>query len=220
MGLGDLDAGSDDNEEDDEPIEVQAEVVDDEGPQEVQPAQENTLLQPASEAKDVAALYDQYEEMKSEILDMEQDTQKISGNRFVTKSGWRKIATAFNISVEIVDESKKIDDGVVIYTVKAQAVAPNGKSATGVAKCASNESNHMETLGDTPQAVEKASEYTTDDANVLKVDGKWRRLKEPREVNDHNIYATAATRAKNRAISDCVGGGEVSAEEISADDVL
>ncbi len=31
---------------------------------------------------------------------------------------------------------------------------------------------------------------------------------------DHDIYATAVTRAKNRAISDLVGSGEVSAEEI------
>jgi len=31
---------------------------------------------------------------------------------------------------------------------------------------------------------------------------------------DHDVYATAHTRAKNRAISDLVGGGEVSAEEL------
>lgn len=34
----------------------------------------------------------------------------------------------------------------------------------------------------------------------------------------HNTRATAITRAKNRAISDLVGGGEVSADEIIADD--
>ena len=33
---------------------------------------------------------------------------------------------------------------------------------------------------------------------------------------DHDIYATAHTRAKNRAISDLIGCGEVSAEEIEA----
>lgn len=31
---------------------------------------------------------------------------------------------------------------------------------------------------------------------------------------EHDIFATAHTRAKNRAISDMVGGGEVSAEEM------
>ena len=33
---------------------------------------------------------------------------------------------------------------------------------------------------------------------------------------DHDVYATAHTRAKNRAISDLIGSGEVSAEEIEA----
>jgi len=35
------------------------------------------------------------------------------------------------------------------------------------------------------------------------------------EKTDHNTRAIAITRAKNRAISDLVGGGEVSAEEIN-----
>lgn len=34
----------------------------------------------------------------------------------------------------------------------------------------------------------------------------------------HDVYATAFTRASNRAVLDLVGGGEVSAEEISGDD--
>ena len=33
---------------------------------------------------------------------------------------------------------------------------------------------------------------------------------------DHDMYATAHTRAKNRAISDIIGSGEVSAEELEA----
>ena len=33
---------------------------------------------------------------------------------------------------------------------------------------------------------------------------------------DHDVYAIAHTRAKNRAISDLIGSGEVSAEEIEA----
>jgi hypothetical protein len=114
-------------------------------------------------------------------------------------------------------------DGVVTYTVKARAVAPNGKTSTGVGKCASNESNHMETLGSNlDQAQDSFQEWSHkySEEDIMKVDNKFRLLLEPREVNDHNIYATAATRAKNRAISDCVGGGEVSAEEVKKDDVL
>lgn len=212
-----LDSLKNDEEEsgEDEVVEVESTVVDDEDSE-----VDNTLIQPASDAKSVAELYENFEEMKSEILDIEGDTQEIGGNRFIEKSGWRKIATAFNLSVEVVEERREILDGVVIYTIKSKAEAPNGKSSTEIAKCASNESNHMEYLGDSKKEVEKGTEYSVDDEDVLKVDGKWRRLKHPREVNDHNIAATAATRSKNRAISDCVGGGEVSAEEINKDDVL
>ena len=44
-------------------------------------------------------------------------------------------------------------------------------------------------------------------------------LNEGRQFNkvDHDIPATAHTRAKNRAISDLVGGGEVSAEEMQGE---
>jgi hypothetical protein len=35
---------------------------------------------------------------------------------------------------------------------------------------------------------------------------------------EHNTYSTAHTRAKNRAISDLVAGGQVSAEELEADE--
>ncbi|KPL01715.1 MAG: hypothetical protein AMJ73_10085 [candidate division Zixibacteria bacterium SM1_73] len=38
------------------------------------------------------------------------------------------------------------------------------------------------------------------------------------EKTDHNARAIAITRAKNRAISDLVGGGEVSAEEVNEND--
>jgi len=37
---------------------------------------------------------------------------------------------------------------------------------------------------------------------------------------EHDIFALAHTRAKNRAIADLVGGGEVSAEEVEADQGL
>jgi hypothetical protein len=48
-------------------------------------------------------------------------------------------------------------------------------------------------------------------------DGFCETWEKNRFNNEHNVRATAHTRAKNRAISDLVGGGEVSAEEISED---
>jgi len=215
------------DQEDQEDEVKDAEVVDGDnggGALEVsEPEPENTLLEPASDATEVAALYDQFQEMKGEILTSE-DMQSIGSGQFVTKSGWRKIATAFNLSVETVMEERTVENGVVTHTVKARAVAPNGKTATGIGKCASNESNHMESLGESVEEAQQEFEgkwdYMYEQDDILLVDGKYRLLLDPRQVNEHDVYATAATRAKNRAISDCVGGGEVSAEEVSKDNVL
>ena len=218
MALGDLQEEVSKKEEEEDPVEVEAEVVEeaDEEREDVivgTPDVQNTLIEPASDAESVAKMYERFEEMKQKIIKSD-DLQKIGKNQFITKSGWRKIATAFNVSFETVSEKKDVEDGIVTYTVKAKAVAPNGKTVTGVAKCSSNESNFMEIVPD------DLKEEMKDDEDVFMVDGKLRRLKPPREVSQHNLFTTAATRAKNRAISDCVGGGEVSAEEVSKEQVL
>lgn len=209
MALGDL------ADEEDEATEVE---VLDEGeteslPEAPVPQSSNTLIQPVEDIDKVVQLYDQFEEIKSKLLD-KGDTTKIGNNLHVNKSGWRKIATAFNLSAEVVETDMWVENGVVKARAIARATAPNGKVSTEVGMCASNESNYMEAGkprdGTQPQ----------DHPDYFRVDGKWRRLKEPKEVNDHNILAVAATRAKNRAISDCVGGGEVSAEEMTAEDVF
>lgn len=177
------------------------------------PEHTNTLLRPASEdLQEIKQVYDQFETMKTELLTKD-DMQDISGNMFITKSGWRKIATAFNITVESTSEQKVVEDGVVRWKIKARAVAPNGKVATGLGMAGSNESNFME------RADDQNADYSNQ-PDMLHVDGQWRRLKDPREINEHNLYATAETRAKNRAISDLVGGGQVSAEELTADHYL
>ena len=202
---------ADDDDDGDEPIEVEAQEVSS-GGMNAEPPQEasNTLLKPASDdLEEIAAVYDQFERIKTQLLTKD-DMENIQDSMFITKSGWRKIATAFNVSVEATEKEKVIEDGVVRWRVTARAVAPNGKSATGMAMCGSNESNHMEFMA-------KGNEEKPEGDNIFKVDGHWRRLKDPREVDEHNIYATAETRAKNRAISDLVGGGEVSAEELSSD---
>mgnify|MGYP006273315195 CR=1 FL=1 len=203
------------DEEKEEVIDVEAEEVSSEP---APPA--NTggdgLVRPTAELEEVAEVYETFENMKNNLL-KGADKQTIgsgsSKSTFITKSGWRKIATAFNVSVEVVEKEKTVDDGVLTWKVKARATANNGKTAESWSACASNESNHMEYL----QSVDDEMKAKDD---VFKVDGKWRRLKHPREVNEHDIIATAETRAKNRAISDLVGGGDVSAEEVTKESVL
>lgn len=208
MAEGDFLGGVDDESDDDDIVEVESERVE-ESEDDTPSVGANSLVKPVENVEEVVGVYDQFEEIKEKLLDTNTDLTEIGGGVHVNKSGWRKIATAFNLSIETVSTDRKVEDGVVKFTVEAKAVAPNGKSVSGVAMCSSNESNHME-------SVENIDNWDKDDDDILKVDGKWRRLKEPREVNEHNIIATAETRAKNRAISDLVGGGEVSAEEIGS----
>jgi hypothetical protein len=175
------------------------------------------LVKPVEDIDEAAQVYEQFSEVKKKLLDKNEDTTKIGSGRHINKSGWRKIATAFSLSVEVVDKERSIrtyqgdmDINVVCYDATAVAVAPNGKRVEGTGSCASNETNFMENLGEDPSDEKK----NKPEAFVL--DGKWRRLKPPFAVDEHDIMATAVTRAKNRAISDMVGGGELSSEEIKA----
>lgn len=202
----------DEDEEEEEPVEVESEVVEEEtsdSPTDIAtPDDRNSVVRPVEDLDQVVEAYEKYEEVKDRLLSSE-DLTKIGDSIHVNKSGWRKIATAFNVSVETTQVNKEVQDGIVRYTVTARAVAPNSKSTSGSGLCASNESNFMEAgTPDTDTRPQDHNEY-------LKIDGRWRRLKDPREVDEHSIMATAETRAKNRAISDLVGGGEVSAEEFA-----
>ncbi|MFP3261665.1 MAG: hypothetical protein RXP28_02295 [Nitrososphaeria archaeon] len=123
-----------------------------------------------------------FQELKGKLLD-DNDVVQIEGRKYIKRSGWRKIALAFNISTEIIEVSREEKDGKYIVRVKARAVAPNGRVSEEIGVCDSSEFESS-------------------------------RLK----ASIHNIETKATTRALNRAISNLVGGGEVSAEEIIADD--
>jgi len=133
------------------------------------------LIQPADDIEAIADLYDKYDEIKSKIITSD-DMVKIQGKNFTKKSGWRKIATAFSISDEIISKERdELEDGGVKWTVEVVASAPNGRESQGIGMCSSDERDN--------------------------------------DRKEHDILATAHTRAKNRAISDLLGG-EVSAEEM------
>ena len=123
-----------------------------------------------------------YQSLLPRLLD-DSDYQGTGSDRFVKKSGWRKIARAFNLSVEIVsisilrDERGKPERAECI----ARALAPNGQ-------------------------IQDADGY----CSIEEFTGK--RASDPKIEN--TLRATATTRAKNRAIADLVGMGEVSAEEM------
>ncbi len=117
-------------------------------------------------------------ELKEKVLQKD-DAMVIAGKKYIKRSGWRKIALAFNISTEIISVERDYSSNLKIVHVKARATAPNGRVSEEIASCDSTE-----------------------------FDSRVR-------FSVHNLETKAATRAINRAISNLVGGGEVSAEEIT-----
>jgi hypothetical protein len=124
-----------------------------------------------------------YQKLLQDLLEPS-DWQGTGSDKFLKKSGWRKIARAFNLSVtKIVDRVERDPDGNPLRAEATyRALAPNGQVQDGDGYCSADEKRFENAKG--------------------------------RQKLENDLRATATTRAKNRAISDLVGMGEVSAEEV------
>lgn len=153
------------------------------------------IVMPAVTPEEAKLAMQKYQDLVAAICTKD-DYQKIEGKNFRKKSGWRKIATAFNLSTEVVEERSEQIGKTFVWHFTVKATAPNGRYTVGVGSC---------------DAFEKAK---LADGKYQRYD-KWaKRYVEATPNSVHNIRSTAETRAVNRAISDLVGAGEVSAEEI------
>jgi len=139
---------------------------------------------------------EQFHAMKSSLASGE--TMKIGNKPYIKRNGWRMIAAGFNVNLELVkDNEGKVlhtriegEDDIgkfYVHTYVARATLPNGKYAECEGACSSR------------------------DSFFGKAHGQWKPLS---EIDEADIIATAQTVAYNRAISDLVGGAEVSAEEM------
>jgi hypothetical protein len=137
------------------------------------------------DAIELVESFNAYQQLLPRLL-TDDDYQPADGKRFVKKSGWRKIATAFDLDVQIIRSTVERDpDGTPVRAeVWARAIAPSGRSMDGDGYCSIDESRFQRQRG--------------------------------RQKLENDLRATATTRAMNRAISGLVGMGEVSAEEVSA----
>ncbi|HDM35648.1 MAG TPA: hypothetical protein ENG09_00135 [Candidatus Syntrophoarchaeum butanivorans] len=158
------------------------------------------IVMPVVTAEEAMAAWKQYEELKRAIV-TPNDVVVIDGREFLKKSYWRKLATFFNLTDEIVKEEIERDAWGRIVKAKyhVKATAPNGRSTVGVGVCSIHDKAHEDDKRDREGRVICPGPC----------DGR-RHFSNP----EHDILSTAHTRAKNRAISDLVGGGEVSAEEV------
>ena len=71
------------------------------------------IVRPAVSVKDALESWNAFLELKTAILGPE-DRQRIGDKTFTKKSGWRKIASFFNLTDEIIDRQIEKENGVTI----------------------------------------------------------------------------------------------------------
>lgn len=145
----------------------------------VGPMQNTGIVAPQCTPDEAVQAFKLFQDIKKKLIDKD-DIQTITDKRgnksgFIKKSGWRKIATAFNLTDEIIRHWKEEDGDGYTWRVEVRVTAPNGRSTIAIGSCSTKERNFAH--------------------------------------EEHDVFATAHTRAKNRGISDLVGGGQASAEE-------
>jgi len=149
--------------------------------------------------------WDEYQELTRRLLN-KTDYQKIGNKEFKKKSAWRKYAKAFNISDHVTfEEINRADDGFPLWArIRVEAYHP----ATDRRSEADHEVHVLEKCCIQPCSKRSWNNHFCCPAEC---DGR-RHWSHPGD-----LPATALTRAKNRAISDLIGAGEVSAEEMTPD---
>lgn len=148
---------------------------------------QNQMIMPAGTVDQALEAFNQYQSLK-QALGSSEDFQRIGDKHHPKKSFVRKVQRFFNVSCEIIqDEPLRDRDGKIIaWLAKARAT----HQGTGAFQEA-----------DGSCGIEEKKDKNG------KID--------PQRATIHNIRSHAITRAKNRAILDLVGFGEVSAEEVN-----
>lgn len=159
-----------------------------------------TTIQPL-QTVDVDAAKDfmnNYQELVEALLD-ESDYQPIQTANGIKKSkkksAWRKLATAFNISDDVIEKEIIHDEchRIISARYEVKATLPNGRHGVGTGSAS---------------IYDKISKKDTVEPTPFELRQRFTNA-------EHDITSTAHTRAKSRAISDLIGAGEVSAEELS-----
>ena len=141
-----------------------------------------------------------YQDLVKALLD-DTDYQPIQGKKAKKKSAWRKLATAFNISDDVVHHEETRDETGQIVSAKffVKATLPNGRSAVAVGKCSIYDKIRYRSTPKKPADKDTPSNF--------ELRGRFNNA-------EHDVPATAHTRAKSRAIADLIGSGEAPAEEL------
>ena len=158
-----------------------------------------TTLQPLQtvDVEAAEAFMKNYQELVEALLD-ETDYQDIYTNDGIKKSkkksAWRKLATAFNISDDVVEKEIIRDECQRIISARYEVIAtlPNGRHGVGTGSAS---------------IFDKISKKDVKEPTPFELRKRFTNA-------EHDVISTAHTRAKSRAIADLIGAGEVSAEEL------
>lgn len=143
----------------------------------------------AADPQSVVDAFANYQQIQSALDKAMPDCiMDIQGKKFRKKQYWRAIATAFNLKLSLQSERREVIEN-----------------------------------GDWGYLVEyratASNGRTCDGDGACFASEKTDRNGKPTAMQtEHNVRAHAHTRAKNRAIADLVGFGEVSAEEVTKDE--
>lgn len=165
------------------------------------------LVTPAASEQKILEAFHAYTVLCERLL-IPSDYQRIGDKDFRKKSAWRKLAVAFGVSCQILDRAYQRDDQtrITYAEVVIRATAPNGRFMDGIGSC-----DHKERCCDPKTCPKKTwSSHRCCPADC----GGFSHFSHAQ----HDIPATAATRATNRACADLFGMGEVSAEEVADGD--
>lgn len=169
---------------------------------------------PIIDAKGMAEAIRSYKELQDQLdAAMPDSTMELQGKLFRKKSYWRGVATAFGLSVSIVKEEivkiPNMDPAFPAedwgYLITCEASSPDGKSSQGDGSCMWSDKAVFQS-----EWVDRKKKLILDEDGNAQIDWPATRA----NATMHNIRGHALTRAKNRAISDLVGFGEVSVEEL------
>ena len=150
------------------------------------------VVKPILTPEEALKQFEEFQKLKVKVLRPGKDTVRIGGELFICKSGWRRIKTMYNISEEILERTcQQRSDKSIIWIYRVRAIAPNGVFCDAEAAASTTEQFFRGKAG---RALEN-------------------------EKPENAVMAMAQTRAFNRAISDLIGGGEVSEEEMVEVDV-
>jgi len=174
--------------------------------------QSHNIVRMAVSVEEFKKALEEYNQFKKAII-TDDDVVIINGKQFLKKSYWRKVNNAFNLSVTVVSENRtELPNGDIVWDFTCEATASNGRKACGTGSC----SIYEKAIYKDGMFVQVKKVWDKAKHKMVPVyDENGQLVYEPAIPNSwHNARSTAETRAYNRAVSNLVGGGEVSAEEV------